>query len=151
MAIVRSVHFLRPYLKENRFTVRTDHDALKWNLSLTDFAKRLARWRLGLAKFEFDVIHRTSIKHQAADAILRLNTSCKGESPLGNDLSLYAIDNFDNPPVSVHTVAQDENRARKLPNTKTTDDKPKCDLPTTVKIIRSQQQDTFCFIAKTQV
>lgn len=36
LAVRWAVLLLRPYLEECRFTVCTDHDALKWNLNLTD-------------------------------------------------------------------------------------------------------------------
>lgn len=58
LAIVWSVLLPRPYLGEQRFTVRTDHDALKWIQDLADVTWRLTRWSLRLMKFDFDVIHK---------------------------------------------------------------------------------------------
>ena len=43
LAIVWSMRTLRTYLEGTRFTVRTDHDALRWILNLTDLTGRLAR------------------------------------------------------------------------------------------------------------
>jgi len=75
LAVVWAVLLLRPYLDGVRFTVRTDHSALRWILNLNDTTARLTRWRLRLMEFEFEVVHRKGIKHQAADALSRLETS----------------------------------------------------------------------------
>lgn len=72
LAIVWSVLVLRPYLKINRSTIRTGRDSLKWILNLSDSTGRFARWRLCLSEFEFDVVHKAGVKHQAADALSRL-------------------------------------------------------------------------------
>lgn len=73
-----------------------------------NFTGRLAQWRVRLSKFEFDVVYRTGIKGEAPVALSQLNTSSKDESALDDDLRLYAIGTFDNLPVPVHNVAQDE-------------------------------------------
>ena len=40
-AVVWAVRTLRPYVEGTRFTVRTDHDALRWLMSLTESSGRL--------------------------------------------------------------------------------------------------------------
>ena len=55
LAIVWAVTHLRPYLEGVKFTVRTDHHALRWVMNLADAQGRLARWRLRLAEFTFNV------------------------------------------------------------------------------------------------
>lgn len=102
-----------------------------------------------LSKFDFDVLHPAEIKHQAADVSLHLNTSGKDESPLENGFPLYATDDSDSLPVSVHAFAQ--NHARALSNTKSSSDRSKYDPPTTVKKKQTQQQETFRRSAGTQV
>ena len=52
LAIVWATLTLRPYLEGTRFLIRTDHDALKWLLNLTDASGRLQRWKLRLQEFE---------------------------------------------------------------------------------------------------
>ena len=58
LAIVWSVLLLRPYLEGAPFVIRTDHDSLRWLLNIADVSGRLARWRLRLSEFDFEVVHR---------------------------------------------------------------------------------------------
>lgn len=51
-----------------------DYNTWKWILHLVNATGKLARWRLRLSEFEFDVVQRTSIRDQAADTLLRLET-----------------------------------------------------------------------------
>ncbi len=46
LGVVRGILHLRPYLERTRFTIRTDHHALKWALFLAKAEGRLAKWRL---------------------------------------------------------------------------------------------------------
>ena len=48
----------RPYLYGHKFTLVTDHRALLFLKSKKDPNSRLARWRLKLAEYEYDVIYR---------------------------------------------------------------------------------------------
>ncbi len=75
LGVVWSILHLRPYLERTRFTVRTDHHALKWALFVSNAEGRLAKWRLRLAEFDFDVIYRPGIKHQVFDALSRIETT----------------------------------------------------------------------------
>ena len=77
---------LRPYLEHARFTVRTDHSPLKWLLNLKDCSGRLARWRLRLSPFDYDVVHKAGLKHQAPDALSRLPTAGMDDSSIDDDL-----------------------------------------------------------------
>ena len=56
-AAVWAVTTLRPYLERTRFIVHTDHKALRWLLNLTDgdTTGSLARWRLRLSEYDFEV------------------------------------------------------------------------------------------------
>ena len=52
-AVVWALRTLRPYVEGTNFTVRTDHDALQWLMSLTESSGRLSRWRLRLVEYDF--------------------------------------------------------------------------------------------------
>ena len=52
LAVVWAVQLLRPCLEGTKFTIRTDHKALKWILDMKDSTGRLARWRLKLYNFD---------------------------------------------------------------------------------------------------
>jgi RNase H-like domain found in reverse transcriptase len=55
LVIVWAVTHLRPYMERQKFTVVTDHQALRWVMNLSDSQGLLARWRLRLTEFYFQV------------------------------------------------------------------------------------------------
>ena len=71
-AVVWGVLTLRPYLEGGHFIVRTDHQALRWMMTVSDAAARLMRWRLRLMEFDYEVIYRPGRVHQVPDALSRL-------------------------------------------------------------------------------
>ncbi|CDF38259.1 unnamed protein product [Chondrus crispus] len=71
-AVVWAVRTLRPYVEGTKFTVRTDHDALRCLMSLTESSGRLTRWRLRLAEYDFTIQYRPGRVHQLPDALSRL-------------------------------------------------------------------------------
>lgn len=72
--------------------MRTDHDSLKWIVSLKNRTSRLARWRLWLFKFGLLVVHRTGVERHADDAMSRLQTTDGGDAPLKNYFHVLAND-----------------------------------------------------------
>lgn len=66
---------IKPTLEITSLTMRTDHDFVKWIKNLTDSSGRLASSCLRLSKYEFNVVNRAEIWHQAADALSRLHTT----------------------------------------------------------------------------
>jgi RNase H-like domain found in reverse transcriptase len=81
LAIVWSILHLRPYLESRHFVVRTDHNSLRWVLNLADAQGRLARWRLRLLEFDFEVQYSPGASHHAADTVSRLRVCDSDTSP----------------------------------------------------------------------
>lgn len=52
----------------------------------------LARWYLRLSEFEFDVVDRARIKHQAADSLSRMTATGANRIPIEHELSIAVID-----------------------------------------------------------
>lgn len=61
LAVVWDVLLPRSHLERSRSIVRTNHEALKWLLTMTETTGKLALWRLHILEFDFDVIHRAGV------------------------------------------------------------------------------------------
>jgi hypothetical protein len=72
LAIVSAILQLRPYLEGQKFIIRMDHHSLRWVLNLSDAQGRLARWRLRLLEFDFEVQYSPGREHHGADMMSRL-------------------------------------------------------------------------------
>lgn len=92
LAVVWDVRILRPYLKGSPFTLRTDHEALKWIRDKGDATGMLARWCLRLNELEYDVMHRAGMKHQAAEVLLPLGTTEYDTSKVNDDPPNYVVE-----------------------------------------------------------
>jgi len=68
LAFIFATKQFRCYLYGRRFTVQTDHRALKWLLNLQDPSSRLTRWAIKLSEYDFVVEHRpgTQMRHAVA-------------------------------------------------------------------------------------
>jgi transposase InsO family protein len=104
LAIVWAVTHLRPYLERQKFTVVTDHQALRWVMNLSDAQGRLARWRLRLAEFDFHVEYRPGASNHAADTMSRLEPPAADlpEEPVDTEIPVLALEDAmvrDAPPV----------------------------------------------------
>lgn len=93
LASVCSVLLQQSYLCQCIFTVRTDHDFIRWILYLTDASELLVRWWLHLYEFDFDIVHAASVKHHATDTLSRLPTDGTGRTPYEGNL-----------PVMIHSI-----------------------------------------------
>lgn len=69
-AIVWGIYHFEQYLDGRKFTVRTDHESLKWLWSSTGPA-RVARWALALQYFDFKIIYRCGKKQTHVDYFSR--------------------------------------------------------------------------------
>ena len=61
--------------------------ALKWLLTYKESIGRLARWRLRLLGYNFDIQYHKEIEHQAADALSRLETDGHDIAEIDDDLT----------------------------------------------------------------
>ena len=98
LAIVWAIQTLRPYLERERFTVNTDHHPLRWLMNLADASGRLARWRLRLAEYDFDVTYVKGIKNCLADALSRIPSTRGTTVPVDVEIPCYAVMEFDDDP-----------------------------------------------------
>ena len=86
LTVVWACLLLRPYIELQRFIVFTDHEMLKWLLTYKESTDRLARWRLRLLEYDFDIQYRKRIKHQAADAPSRSEKNGHDTAEIDDDL-----------------------------------------------------------------
>lgn len=70
-----------------------DHGLLPEILNLAEVSERLARCRLRLLEFEFNVKHRSGVKLQGANAFLRLLADGTDKTGLANDVSIVPFYN----------------------------------------------------------
>ena len=105
LAVIFAVIHFRVYLYGKKFTIVTDHAALKWLMSITDFkstTERLARWAIRIQCFEFDIIHRAGRIHSNVDVLSRpiMNINVIDNTLNSNDDSIEkSLDVFENEPL----------------------------------------------------
>ena len=102
LAVVFATDHFRAYLLGRKFTVVTDHHALRWLHSVTPKG-RLARWVMDLQEYLFDVRHRPGSDNGNADALSRLPhvSSCATTMHPGYNLLQAQRDDLD-----IQTVTQ---------------------------------------------
>ena len=71
LAIKAATHHFRIYLLGRKFTIQTDHRALKWLDQLKDNNARLTRWSLALQQYHFVVRYRAGTANNNADGLSR--------------------------------------------------------------------------------
>ena len=71
LAMVYAIKHFRHYLYGRPFTIRTDHNALKWLQSFKEPQGHVARWLEMLARYDYKIEHHPGKKHQNANALSR--------------------------------------------------------------------------------
>ena len=71
LAVKYFIEYFRYYLLGRRFTLRTDHQAIRWLFTMKEPKGRLARWLETLATYEFEIEYRPGPKHLNADGMSR--------------------------------------------------------------------------------
>lgn len=89
--MVWAENVLEPYLQSTRFTIRTDHEALRMILNMTDANCRLSLWMLRHSVFDYEVFYRAAVKNQAADVLSRLETAGADRKPIDDYIPLLLI------------------------------------------------------------
>ncbi|CAG2200311.1 unnamed protein product [Mytilus edulis] len=72
LAIVAFTRQYRHYLLGNQFTIRTDHNSLKWLMNFKNIEGQLARWLEELSQYNLIIQHRPGKKHSNADGLSRI-------------------------------------------------------------------------------
>ena len=71
LAVVYAIKKFTPYIEYTHFTLATDHQALKWLMTLETPKGRLAHWAMLLQGLDFTIIHRPGSRNWVADALSR--------------------------------------------------------------------------------
>lgn len=71
LAIVFAVKQFRPYVFGRRFSLVTDHRPLIWLHNLKDPGSRLARWKIWLSEYDYDIQYKPGRVNSNADALSR--------------------------------------------------------------------------------
>jgi hypothetical protein len=72
LAIIWNVKHFRPFLYGKKFTIRTDHQPLKWLKNLKEPNAKLTRWRLALEEFDYEIEYIPGKSNKVADALSRV-------------------------------------------------------------------------------
>ena len=86
LVLIFATKQFRCYLYGRKFTVYTDHRALKWLLNLQDPSSRLTRWALKQSEYDFQVEHRSNTRMRHADALSRCVGIVNQEVALTRDI-----------------------------------------------------------------
>ena len=81
LAVVWATKYFRPYLYGRRFKVVSDHKPLVWVMNVKDPGSRLMRWRIQLAEYDYEIIHKSGARNANADALSRIGCVDKVEDP----------------------------------------------------------------------
>ncbi|CAC5358979.1 Retrovirus-related Pol polyprotein from transposon 297,Retrovirus-related Pol polyprotein from transposon 412 [Mytilus coruscus] len=71
LAIVWAVDHFCQYLYGHKFTVITDHNPLRWLMTVKNPSGRLARWSLALQEYDLTIEYRSGKLHGNADGLSR--------------------------------------------------------------------------------
>jgi hypothetical protein len=90
LAVVESMRRFRIYLLNNRFTVHTDCNAIRYTMSKRDLVPRIGRWWLLTQEFDFDVVYRPGAKMVHVDALSRNSIKEKGDE-IEEDIHVFHL------------------------------------------------------------
>jgi len=99
LVIIFGIKHFRPYLWGKKFKIITDHRPLVWLFNVSDMNSRLARWRMLLQEFDYEIVYKPGSEHNNADALSRICV-IKSESVLPfeqfmNNNNIYINNNIE--------------------------------------------------------
>ncbi len=74
LAIIFAVKIFRPYLYGRKFIILSDHRALSWLFNLKDPLSKLARWRIFLEEYDYEIKYKPGVQNSNVDALSRMYT-----------------------------------------------------------------------------
>ncbi|KAL4118953.1 hypothetical protein QTP88_011831 [Uroleucon formosanum] len=74
LAIIFAVKTFRPYLYGRKFIILSDHRALSWLFNLKDPLSKLARWRILLEEYDYEIKYKPGVLNSNVDALSRMYT-----------------------------------------------------------------------------
>ena len=74
LAIVWATEQFRPYLFGGKFHIYSDHNPLVYLDNMKSKTSRVARWRLQLAEYDYEIVYKKGILNANADALSRIET-----------------------------------------------------------------------------
>ena len=83
LSIVWATKYFRPYLYGRRFKIVSDHKPPIWVMNVKDPGSRLMRWRIQLAEYDYEIVHKRGAQNTNADALSRIGSVTKAEGQLG--------------------------------------------------------------------
>ena len=72
--IVWATKYFRPYLYGRKFKIVSDHKPLVWVMNVKDPGSRLMRWRIQLAEYDYEIVHKRGSQNTNADAMSRIGS-----------------------------------------------------------------------------
>lgn len=72
LAIIFGVKTFRPYLYGRKFIILTDHRPLSWLFNLKDPLSKLARWRIELEQYTYEIRYKPGVQNANVDALSRM-------------------------------------------------------------------------------
>lgn len=73
LAIIWALKYFRRYVYGRKFLVQTDHQPLKWLYSMKEPNSKMARWRIQLSEYDFDIDYVKGKNNKVADFLSRIH------------------------------------------------------------------------------
>ena len=74
LAIVSATKYSRSYLYGRKFKIVSDHKPLVWVMNVKDPGSRLMPWKIQLAEYDYEIVHKRGSQNTNADALSRIGS-----------------------------------------------------------------------------